>query len=42
MKHECLLVNSSLYSKGMDGTLFPVWKRTICGVEVYIIIIYMV
>ena len=26
--------NSSLYHKGMDGTLFPDWKRTICGVEV--------
>ena len=30
-----VFVNSSLYSKGMNGTLFPDWKRTICGVEVY-------
>ena len=26
--------NSSLYRKGMGGTLFPDWKKTICGVDV--------
>ena len=36
--HGCKGVcNSSLYYKGMCGTLFPDWKRTICGTEVIII-----
>lgn len=26
--------NSSLYRKGSTGTLFPDWKRSICGVDV--------
>ena len=29
-----VFVNSSFYSKEMNGTLFPDWKRTICGVDV--------
>ena len=29
-----VFVNSALYNKGMDGTLFPDWKRNISGVEV--------
>ena len=26
--------NSSLYKKGSTGTLFPDWKRNICGIDV--------
>ena len=29
-----VFANSSVYSKGMSGTLFPGWKKNICGVEV--------
>ena len=29
-----VFVNSSLYNKGMSSTLFPDWKRNICGVQV--------
>ena len=29
-----VFVNSSLYKKGMNSTLFPDWKRSICGVQV--------
>ena len=29
-------VNSSLYHKGMNSTLFPDWKRNICGVQVHL------
>lgn len=29
-------VNSSLYHKGINCTSFPVWKKNICGVEIYI------
>ena len=28
----CVFSNSSLYRKGMGGTLFPDWKKTICDV----------
>ena len=31
-----VFANSSLYHKGSQSTLFPDWKRDICGVEVYI------
>lgn len=30
-----VLANSSLYHRGRTSTLFPDWKRTICGVQVY-------
>ena len=33
-----VFVNSSLYQKGVCGTLRPDWKRNICGTEVIIII----
>ena len=29
-----MFVNSSLYQKGMNGTLLPDWRRNIRGVEV--------
>ena len=29
-----VFANSTLYHKGMNSTLFPNWKRTLCGVEV--------
>lgn len=29
-----VFVNSSLYHKGMNSTLLPNWKRTLCGQEV--------
>ena len=29
-----VFVNSSLYHKGMSSTLFPDWRRNICGVQV--------
>ena len=32
-----VFVNSSLYHKGMSGTLFPDWKRNICGEEVLLL-----
>ena len=30
-----VFVNSSLYQRGRSSTLFPDWKRNICGVEVW-------
>ena len=29
-----VFANSSLYQRGMNGTLLPDWKKTICGVDV--------
>ena len=34
-----LFVNSSLYHKGMNGTLLPVWKRQIFGVQVPLVLL---
>ena len=34
-----VLVNSSLYRKAMSGTLLPDWKRTICGIQVPLVIL---
>lgn len=31
-----VFANSSLYKKGMSSSLFPDWKRTLSGVEVYV------
>ena len=33
-----VFANSSLYHKGMSGSLFPDWKRLISGVQVHILI----
>ena len=30
----CVFANSPLFHRGRTSTLFPDWKRTICGVEV--------
>ena len=29
-----VFLNSSVYSNGVSGTLFPGWKKNLCGVEV--------
>ena len=34
-----VFVNSSVYRKGMNGTLLPDWKRLMCGVHVPLIIL---
>ena len=34
-----VLVNSSLYKRGQDGTLFPDWKESICGEEIPLLVL---
>ena len=34
-----VFVNSSLYRRGQDGTLFPDWKETICGNEIPLLVL---
>ena len=34
-----VFVNSTLYTKGQNGTLFPDWKQTICGEEVPLLVL---
>lgn len=34
-----VFVNSSLYKRGQDGTLFLDWKETICGKEVPLLVL---
>lgn len=35
-----VFTNSSLYHKGLNSTLFPNWKKTLCGVEVNLARLY--
>ena len=30
-----VFVNSEVYRRGVNGSLFPDWKKTLSGVEVY-------
>ena len=34
-----VFVNSSLYTRGNNGTLFPDWNRNLCGTDVPIVIL---
>lgn len=34
-----VFVNSSLYKRGQDGTLFPDWKETICGEDIPLLVL---
>ena len=34
-----VFVNSSLYKRGQDGTLFPDWKKTICGEDIPLLVL---
>ena len=34
-----VFVNSSLYKRGHDGTLFPDWKETICGEDIPLLVL---
>ena len=35
----CVFVNSSLYHRGQQGTLFPDWKQTICGQDIPLLVL---
>ena len=35
----CVFVNSSLYHRRLQGTLFPDWKQTICGQDISLLVL---